>query len=80
MSQQSDSRKLDGGLPGIWGSLTSDLPREDAGGSSSGTSWYRAGLLRALEARPLPASIAPDAVRTTLIRTTTGKPQPSGVR
>lgn len=58
----SDSRKLDGGLPGIWGSLTSDLPREDAGGSSSGTSWYRAGLLRALEARPLPASIAPDAV------------------
>jgi len=49
-------------LPGIWGSLTSDLPREDAGGSSSGTSWYRAGLLRALEARPLPASIAPDAV------------------
>ena len=46
----------------ICGSLTSDLPREDAEGSSSGTSWYRAGLLRTLEPRPPPASIAPAAV------------------
>ena len=55
---------------GICGSLTSDLPREDAEGSSSGTSWYRAGLLRALAPRPPPPPSRPQRFNHR-IRTTT---------